>query len=203
MGRCEELRAVLMVLDPARAEADLATAQICCPSCSAGRLRPWGFARTRVLRYLGGVRRTVRPRRARCRSCATTHVLLPAEVLPRHADTVEVVLSALLASHAGKGHRPIATDLDVPVDTVRSWLRRVTGRAESLRVAAIQWAHRCDPELPVIGPTGSALGDALTALGMAAAATRSRLARTATPWQLIGMVTAGLLVMPLLPARAD
>ena len=194
---------MLMVLDPARAERDLATAQLCCPSCSAGRLRPWGYARTRVLRYLGGVRRIVRPRRARCGSCGTTHVLLAAETLPRHADTVEVVLSALTASAAGTGHRTIAADLDVPVDTVRTWIRRVTGHAESLRVAATRWAHSFDPELQPIEPTGSALGDALAAIGAAAAATRARLAMTATPWQLVGVITAGLLVKPLGAARAD
>jgi len=192
-----------MVLDPTRAEADLATAQLCCPSCSAGRLRPWGYARPRVLRYLGGVRRTVRPRRARCGSCGITHVLLTSETLLRHADTVEVVLSALTASVAGTGHRTIAADLDVPVDTVRTWIRRVTGRAESLRDDATRWAHSFDPELQPITPTGSALGDALAAIGTAAAATRARIATTATPWQLVGIITAGLLVKPLRPARAD
>jgi len=120
MALCEERRAVLIVLDPADAERDLAASSIACPSC--GRLRPWGYARTRLLRGLRGVRRSVRPRRARCGDCAATHVLLPADVPPRHADTVEVVAAALLAHQAGAGHRAIAAELDVPVDMVRSWL---------------------------------------------------------------------------------
>ncbi len=107
-------------------------------------------------------------------------MLLASETLPRHADTVEVVLSALTASVAGTGHRTIAADLDVPVDTVRTWIRRVTGHAESLRVAATRWAHSFDPERQPIEPTGSALGDALAAIATAAAATRARLAMTAT-----------------------
>ena len=132
---------MLIVLDPAGAEGDLRASEICCPSCTSGRLRPWGYARTRVLRGLRGARVSVRPRRARCRSCTATHVLLPAEVAPRRADTVEVVVTALLAHHAGSGYRAIAADLHVPADTVRSWLRRITGRAEWLRQTATVCDH--------------------------------------------------------------
>jgi hypothetical protein len=199
MGRCEEQPAVLIVLDQADAERDLAAASIACPSCTSGRLRPWGDARTRVLRCLGGVRRSVRPRRARCRDCAATHVLLPADNLPRHADTVAVVVTALLAQQAGAGHRTIAADLDVPADTVRSWLRRAA-RAEWLRQRAKVRAHELDPMLPAIPPTGSTLGDALAALGIAAAAWRRRLGIAASPWQIIGLLAGGRLVAPVRPA---
>jgi transposase-like protein len=202
MGRCEELRAVVIVLDEARVERDLAAAAIGCPSCSSGRLRPWGYARTRVLRCLGGVRRIVRPRRARCAGCAATHVLLPADTLPRHADTVQVVVAALLASHAGTGARTIAADLGVPVDTVRSWLRRVTGRADAVQTQATRWGHRYDPELMGTPTTGSVLGDVVSALGVAARAIRLGSETTATAWQLIGIITGGRLVWPL-PMRSD
>jgi len=191
---------VLIVLDPADAERDLAASLIACPSCASGRLRPWGYARTRLLRGLRGARRSVRPRRARCGDCSATHVLLPADVLPRHADTVEVVAAALLAHQAGAGHRAIASELDVPVDTVRSWLRRVTARAEWLCQRATVWAYQRDPELPPILPTGSALGDALAALGVAAAAYIRRLGPIASPWQLLGMIAGGRLLAPLPPA---
>jgi len=191
---------MLIVLDPADAERDLAASSISCPSCTAGWLRPWGYARTRMLRGLGGVRRSVRPRRARCRDCAATHVLLPADVPLRHADTVEVVAAALLAHQAGAGHRAIAADLDVPVDTVRSWLRRITARAEWLRQRATVWAYQADPELPPIGPTGSSLGDALAAFGVAVAALRCRLGLIASPWQLLGMIAGGRLLAPLAAA---
>jgi hypothetical protein len=132
---------VLIVLDPADAERDLAASLIACPSCASGRLRPWGYARTRLLRGLRGARRSVRPRRARCGDCAATHVLLPADIPPRHADTVEVVAAALLAHQGGAGHRAIASDLDVPLDTVRSWLRRIVARAEWIRQRATEWAY--------------------------------------------------------------
>jgi hypothetical protein len=132
------------------------------------------------LRYLGGVRRIVRPRRARCVHCAAPHVLLPADTLPRHADTVHVVVAALLASHAGTGARTIAADLGVPVDTVRSWLRRVTGRADAVQTQATRWGHRYDPELLRTPTTGSVLGDVVSALGVAARAIRLRSETTAT-----------------------
>ena len=191
---------MLIVLDPAGAGRDLAASAIWCPSCTSGRLRPWGYARTRVLRGFHGARVSVRPRRARCRSCAATHVLLPAEVAPRRADTVEVVAAALLAHHGGAGYRAIAADLHVPPDTVRSWLRRITARAQWLRQQATAWAYQRDPELPPITPTGSALGDAVQALGVAVAAHRRRLGTDAKPWQLLAMIARGRLLAPLPPA---
>lgn len=193
---------MLIVLDPAAAEDDLTASAISCPSCTSGRLRPWGYARTRVLRGLHGARRRVRPRRARCRVCAATHVLLPADVPLRRADTIEVVAAALLAHQGGAGHRVIAADLDVPHDTVRSWLRRITARAEWLRHQATRWAYGCDPELAPITPTGSRLGDALEALGVAVSAHRRRLGTSATAWQVLAMIAGGRLLAPLSPARS-
>ena len=191
---------MLIVLDPAGAEGDLTANAIWCPSCTSGRLRPWGYARTRVLRGLRGARVSVRPRRARCGSCAATHVLLPAEVAPRRADTVEVVVTALLAHHAGSGYRAIAADLHVPADTVRSWLRRITARAEWLRQRATMWAHQRDPMLAPITPTGSLLGDAVEALGVAVGAHRRRLGINASPWQILTIIAGGRLLAPLPPA---
>lgn len=52
-------------------------------------------------------------------------MLLPASVLLRRADAVCVVGAALLAKAEGRGHRPIAAELGVPVSTVRGWLRQV------------------------------------------------------------------------------
>jgi hypothetical protein len=183
-----------MVTDPAVVDAGLAASTIRCPSCSAGWLRPWGYARLRVVRGLRGARLRVRPRRGRCSSCAATQVLLPADLVPRHADTVQVVTSALLAAHAGAGHRTIAAELSVPANTVRTWLRRVTARAGWLYQEAVRWAHQCDPLLPPIQPTGSSLGDALSAIGHAVVAIRRRLGGAATPWQLIGRITGGQLL---------
>lgn len=95
--------------------------------------------------------------------------------LPRRRDTVEVIGAALTAHAAGAGHRPIARLLGVPASTVRGWLRRVRVHGEALRVLGTVVAHDFDPELAPIRPTGSRFGDAIEALGTAAAAIRRRL----------------------------
>ena len=68
-----------------------------CPVCD-GPLRPWGHARARLVRRSpGSLPRWWRPRRTWCRACASTHVLLPAELLTRRRDSVEVIGAALVA----------------------------------------------------------------------------------------------------------
>lgn len=115
---------MMIVADPEQAEAALRTGQRACPDCSA-RLRPYGYARARTVRGLGEARLRVRPRRARCAGCAATHVLLPAALSARRADTVEVIGTALAAKARGSGYRTIAADLGRSASTVRRWLRRV------------------------------------------------------------------------------
>ena len=194
MGRCEKEPAVILVQD--QAHADLGGQELTCPDCP-GRLRRWGFARTRSLRSFGGGRVWLRPRRVRCTSCRVTHVLLPALAPPHRAYTIDLVGAALLASAGGQGHRAIGADLGVPPDTVRDWIRRVKARAEWLRVQGTIRAHMLDPMLPVIVPAGSALADALSALATAAAASVRRLGPTAPPWQLIAMIARGQLLAPV------
>ena len=143
----------------------------------------------------------MRPRRARCRRCRTTHVLLPASCLPRASVTVDIVGAALLANADGVSHRAIAARLDLPADTVRGWLRRATVHAPWLRRQATTLAYQLEPGLPPMPPHRTVLGDALTALGTAAGAAVRRLGMLAPPWQLISMITGGRLLGPA--ARAD
>ena len=98
-----------------------------CPSCT-GPLQPWGHARARTVRDHGTTVVALRPRRARCRSCRGTHVLLPAVVAPRRADTTAVIGSALQASARGTGYRRIAAQLARPLSTVRRWIRAGSSR---------------------------------------------------------------------------
>ena len=51
-------------------------------------------------------------------------------------------------------------------------------------------------------PTGSRLGDALEALGVAVAAHRRLLGTSATVWQVLAMIARGRLLAPLPPARS-
>jgi hypothetical protein len=97
-----------------------------CPVCD-GTLRPWGYARLRLIRHRGGGV-WVRPRRARCRSCGRTQVLLPCQLLRRRRDAVADIGVILEAYANGSGYRRAAVDLAVPVPTVRNWVRRLRGR---------------------------------------------------------------------------
>jgi hypothetical protein len=187
---------VIMVLDVEAAEADLAAGALACPGCG-GRLRPWSWAPVRRIRLLDGAA-VVRPRRARCATCRGTHLLVPSWCLPRRADAVEVVGTALVAHAGGRGHRRIATDPGRPVSTVRRWLRAVRGAHGSwLYRQGIEHTARLAPELLadlVAAPTE--LGDALTALAAAVLAVGRRLGRVAPNWSLVGVFTRGRLLAP-------
>lgn len=106
---------LIVCAEEARVEADLVGGLLGCPSCGA-MLRPWGHGVERVLRCALGDR-LLRPRRARCRGCERTHVLLPDVALLRRRDEVSVIGRAVEAKVAGVGHRPIAERLGVPKDT--------------------------------------------------------------------------------------
>jgi len=150
---------VLMVgTDPVEVDRVLIGGGLRCPEC-AGQLRPWGYARSRGVRDEDAIR-ACRPRRSSCSQCRRTHVLLPASMLARRADTVLVIGAALLAKAAGLGHRRVAVVLGRPQSTVRGWLRRFTGRAESVRVMFTGLLHALDATVAATTPTGSVFGDA-------------------------------------------
>ena len=104
----------------------------------------------------------LRPRRARCRTCRVTHVLLPAVVAPRRADTTAVIGSALQASARGTGYRRIAAQLERPLSTVRRWIRAVRDpdHVEWLRAQGVGWLARVDRDvIGVSGPQATRLGE--------------------------------------------
>ncbi|MGZ6640133.1 MAG: hypothetical protein ACXVHQ_41530 [Solirubrobacteraceae bacterium] len=174
-------------------EAALAAGSLACPDCS-GRLSPWGYARSREVRMLDGVRR-VTPRRACCFGCGATHVLCPSWSVPRRRDGAEVIGEALrLAVHDGVGHRRIARQLGRPPGTVRGWLRTARARAGSVRACATRWLVALDPEHGAVIPAGSDLGDAVEAIMLAARACvlRSGVGQLGV-WERAVLLTGGLL----------
>ena len=178
----------------------LAAGGLACPACG-GVLAGWGRARERQLRGLDGGVSRLTPRRARCRGCERTHVLLPVTCLARRADEAAVIGTALEAKAAGAGHRAIAGMLGRPASTVRGWLRAFTARAELVRQAftALAAGLVADPPLP--GPAGSLPGDAVAAVAAAAAAAARFLAvGEVARWQLAAAVTSGMLLAPSWPA---
>jgi uncharacterized protein DUF6431 len=175
-------------------ERQLRAGRLGCPDCG-GALRPWGRARRRVVRGLRGQRFRLVPRRARCRSCGRTHVLLPATCLLRRADAVAVIGAALLAKAAGQGHRGIATALGRPAATVRGWLRRAAVVAGRVQTVLAGLAAGLGAEFEVPGPAGSVIADLVALAGAVAAAAARRLG-PCEPWRLLAAVTGGRLLAP-------
>jgi hypothetical protein len=158
---------MLLCADAQAADADLASGALACPSCHAGRLRPWGYGRERVIRLHGGVRKRVRPRRGRCGSCGATHLLVPSWLVPRRADSAGVIARAAVASALhGTGTARLGAQLGVPAATVRGWLRRLRARAEPTWTEAMAMFGRLTAgrDAPYFEPSGSPLGDALSAV---------------------------------------
>jgi hypothetical protein len=183
--------------DQNRVESRLAAGEINCPTCP-GVLRSWGWARPRGVRGVAGL---LRPRRARCRGCLVTHVLLPVTTLSRRAYGVEVIGAALTARASGCGHRPIGAALDVPAATVRGWLRVMAARAEAVRLFLWQVAARAGVDQLVPEALGSPWRDLLAALGAAMVAVRGRFGLVGvlgpvTPWQVAAACSGARLLAP-------
>jgi hypothetical protein len=179
---------LIVCAEQALVEAELVGGLLGCPSCR-GVLGPWGHARERVLRCRGGDRLLV-PRRARCRGCLGTHVLLPEVVLLRRQDEVAVIGEAIEANVAGEGCRGIAARLGVPADTVRGWLRRFVGRAGLIRALFTRCAVALDPMLGSVLPAGSGVADALEAVAVAGRAWVLRFGPRPV-WQIVSRLSAG------------
>jgi Domain of unknown function (DUF6431) len=182
---------LIVCAEVALVEAELVGGRLGCPSCR-GVLGPWGHARERVLRCRAGDR-LLRPRRARCRGCLGTHVLLPDLAFARRQDEVAVIGEAIEAKAVGEGFRRIAARLGAYPETVRGWLRRFAERAEQIRVHFTRCAVALDPELGAMLPAGSEVADALEAIAVAARAWVLRFGR-AEPWQIASRLSVGMLL---------
>ena len=162
---------MLLCADADAAAAELASGALACPSCGSGRLRPWGHGRERVIRLRDGATTRLSPRRGRCGSCQVTHIVLPSWMASRRADAVAVIAAAAVASALhGTGTARIRADLGVPAATVRGWLRRLRVRAGAMRQDAMVLFGRLTAgrDAPYPEPSGSAPGDALSAVAACA-----------------------------------
>lgn len=188
---------LIVCAERARVESELVGGLLGCPSCE-GVLGPWGHARARVLRCSSGDRLLV-PRRARCRGCSGTHVLLADVALLRRRDEVAVIGAAIEATVAGHGYRRIAGRLGVHADTVRGWLRRFAERAGLVRAHFTRCAVALDAELGPVLPAGSAIADALEAIAVAARAWVLRFG-PGDPWRIVSVLSGGVLLATRVPA---
>jgi hypothetical protein len=166
-------------------------------SCS-GVLGPWGHARERLVRSGSGCR-LVRPRRARCRACRVTHVLLPAWLFARRGWVGAVMWACVLARAAGVKITAIAARVSVAASTVGSWVRRVGGRAEWWRQLLMGVLSVLDAQPRRLDPAGSPLADGLVVLEALLALLRARDGMAMlTAWELASHLTRAHLFAPFL-----
>ncbi|MGH9008979.1 MAG: helix-turn-helix domain-containing protein [Acidimicrobiia bacterium] len=135
----------------------------------------------------------IRPRRAKCRWCGATHVLLPDSTLIRRRDHVETIGEAILAKATGSGHRRIAEGLGLLPGIVRGWLRAFGRSAEAIRAHFTRWAHALDPSLGPIEASGDAFVDAAAAIGVATRAAVLVLGSRSV-WSAVSGMTGGALL---------
>lgn len=128
---------MLLILDSSTAAADLTGGRHACTKNGCGGvLGPLGLRPDPSPPVGAGATQPHTPRRARCRSCSRTHVLVPKCSYPRRPDSTETVGTALLAAAGGLGHRRVAAHVGLLVTTVRGWLRRARANSETIQVNA-------------------------------------------------------------------
>jgi hypothetical protein len=102
----------------------------------------------------------------------------------------------------GQGFRSIAAASGVPQGTVRGRLRRFRSSAGRVREFFTRLAGALAADPVPLGPAGSALGDAVTAVAAARAAAAGRWpALAVSGWELAAVVTAGSLLSPSVAFR--
>lgn len=181
----------IVCADVAVVEAELVGGLLGCPSCR-GVLGPWGHARERVLRCRAGDR-LLRPRRARCRECSGTHVLLPEIALGRRQDEVSVIGEAIEAKAGGDGFRRIAARLGARPETVRGWLRAFGRRAGEVQGFFTRMAVVLDPEHGPVLPAGNGVADAVEAIALTGRAWALRFGPVDS-WQVASKLSGGWLL---------
>lgn len=177
--------------DPVVVESTLAAGELSCP-CS-GMLAPWGWARERTV--TGGDRFVrVRPRRARCRACRATHVLLPTVLLLRRGYDVDVIGGVMELFAVGIAARRIALRVGIARSTVRGWLARFAQRAGRIRTHFTVWLLRFAPSTSRVEPAGDVVTDAVGLIGCAGGASVAAGLGFGSVWQFAAAATGGRLL---------
>lgn len=160
------------------------------------RLWRWGWSTRRKVRGVGWLR----PRRLCCPVCGASHVLLPTSCLLRRADGVEVIGRGLELAARGAGHRKVAACLGCAASTVARWLRRARSNAAGVAVVVAGRVRLLDPLAPEPQVAANAIGAIVAFASALVAAFRVRFAMVqVAPWAPMSLVTAGMLLSPVLP----
>lgn len=122
-------------------------------------------------------------------------MILPGELVPRRADSAEVIGQALVDKARGAGWRTIAARTGSAPSTVRRWLRSARGaHVDWLFQRGIQTAVRLDPEsVGAWTQPRDPLAAALEILLRAADAYRRRF-HPDPLWSLVNAFTSGCLL---------
>lgn len=179
----------LSAAEHANAGKRVAVPDVTCGTCG-GALVGWsGYWRS--VRHLAEVLSIWVPRR-RCKPCGTTTGLLPEFVLERRLDTVEAIGQAVAARIRGATITTAASEVGVPAETVRDWLRRHRERAPALERGLSAWTttftayHRA--------PSSAVDRDAATALGVLWHFASRKVPEWGLirPWRFWSLITGGV-----------
>lgn len=191
--------------DPVVVEQMLADGLLACPGCG-GVLSGWGYTRPRSLRRASGVEERLRLRRAMCPlrnadGCGRSHVLLPALLLQRRLDEVEVIWSVVRGRADGLGWRRLVAMVGRPASTVRGWVTRAAQRAGMIRGWFTEAEHllakAAGEDMERVAPTGDPLRDAVAQIGVCVAMlrrTQGTAVRTVSPARVVAVLSGGLLL---------
>jgi RNase P subunit RPR2 len=157
-----------------------------CPKCSAVMIF-WGSYERVVRLATSDVR--VRIRRAMCKSCRSSHGLVPGFVALGRLDDVEAIGEAVTEMAGGKTAAAIAARAGLPYTTVRDWRRRFTRRAGLLATGLLQVIAALGDLVPNL--PGGAVRIAVAAVALAAATLRRRFGTAGSDWRLANLVVGG------------
>jgi hypothetical protein len=161
-----------------------------CPACSDA-MGFWGFYRRDI--RVGAVFKVLL-RRVRCRSCRTSHAMLPDFVVHGRLDGIEVIGGGIDAmASPGAGARSVAAVIGVPHTTVRDWRRRVASRAPMLTAGFWASCVALGDLVPRVVGTG-ALSVLCAAITAVVAAARRRLGAQGTHWRIANRIIGGHLI---------
>ena len=160
-----------------------------CPACGAPMIFWSGYLR--FVRLLGDSHH-IFLHRMKCKPCRTSHAVIPAFLLIKRLDPVQVIGAALVRSQEKEGMRPIAKDLLVPLTTARDWRRRFRERAPELAAHFQSLAVELGAPPDFSTDSKAAFFEALNA---ACQETMRRLKVVSlSPWRFASMVTGSLLL---------
>jgi len=167
---CPGTTIVIVARTAELAEDLLAAGTLRCPRCHAPELTAWGYGRERTVR-------------SHAAGADPPHIVLPAALQPRRADTTAVIGTALQHKADGLGYRRIAAILERPESTVRCWLRRATPEhLQWIYQQGMQRLTQLAPDtLAELRYTGNLLRHALSVLAAAAYWDRHRCGFTDPP----------------------